>query len=108
LGDAVRNAQTLRRARVADKGNITMNKIIVALVAAGAVGCLAAPAIAADRVSGALIGGSAGAVVAGPPGAIVGGVIGAVVGGPRFYHHHRVHMDGQRRYYWDQHQRHYY
>jgi osmotically inducible lipoprotein OsmB len=86
-----------------------MNKIILALAAAGALTAIAAPALAGP-VSGAVIGAGTGAVVAGPPGAVVGGVIGAVVGGPNlhYYHHHRVHMDGQRHYYNDHNGRHYF
>ena len=86
-----------------------MNKIILALAAAGALTAIAAPALAGP-VSGAVIGAGTGAVVAGPPGAVVGGVIGAVVGGPNlhYYHHHRVHMDGQRHYYVSHSQRHYF
>ncbi|MEI9889791.1 MAG: hypothetical protein WDN45_03380 [Caulobacteraceae bacterium] len=91
-----------------DKAN-HMKKIILALAAAGALSCMAAPVLAGP-VSGAVIGAGSGALVAGPPGAVVGGVIGAVVGGPnvRYYHHHRVHMDGQRHYYIEHSRRHYY
>jgi hypothetical protein len=86
-----------------------MNKIILALAAAGALAAVST-ASQAGPVSGALIGAGTGAVVAGPPGAVVGGVIGAVVGGPnlRYYHHHRVHMDGERHYYNDHNHRVYY
>ena len=62
-------------------------------------------------LSGAAIGAGAGAVVAGPPGLVVGAVVGAVVGGPKivYYHGHRSYTDErQRRYYWDNHRRHYY
>lgn len=90
-----------------DKGIFNMKRIIIALAAASAVAMAAAPTLA-GTVSGAVIGAGTGAVVAGPPGAVVGGVIGAVVGGPNFYHHHRVHRDGGRRYYWNDGERHYF
>ncbi len=64
-----------------------MKKIILALAAAGALSCMAAPVLAGP-VSGAVIGAAAARSSPGPPGAVVGGVIGAVVGGPnvRYYH----------------------
>lgn len=88
-----------------------MRKLIVAAAALAALVGVAASAGADDHVlTGAAIGAGSGAVIAGPPGAVVGGVIGAVVGGPevRFHNHHRVHMDGRRHYYLENHERHYY
>ena len=88
-----------------------MKTFIVALVAMSAFGGIVTSASAQDStVTGAAIGAGTGLVVAGPPGAVVGGVIGAVVGGPEihYYHHHRVHMDGERHYYLEGGERHYY
>jgi hypothetical protein len=84
-----------------------MKLMLIALAAAGTLAAVSAPANAGP-VSGAVIGAGAGAVVAGPPGAVVGGVVGAVVGGPNFYHHHRIHRDGDRRYYNQGGERHYF
>jgi hypothetical protein len=88
-----------------------MQKFIIAAAAFALLTGVATAASADDRVlTGAAIGAGSGAVIAGPPGAVVGGVIGAVVGGPEvhFYHHHRVHVDGQRHYYLENNERHYY
>jgi hypothetical protein len=94
-----------------DKDQEIMKKCTIAIAAAAALMGIATSASADDRVlTGAAIGAGSGAVIAGPPGAVVGGVIGAVVGGPEvhFYHHHRVHIDGDRHYYNEGKQRHYY
>jgi len=87
-----------------------MKKIIIISAAIAAL-ATATTANADDRVlTGAAIGAGTGAVVAGPPGAVVGGVIGAVVGGPEihYYHHHRSYTEGDRHYYNENGQRHYY
>jgi hypothetical protein len=94
-----------------DKDRTIMKNIIIAIAAVTALAGMATSANAQDStVTGAAIGAGTGLVVAGPPGAVVGGVIGAVVGGPeiRYYHHHRVHMDGDRHYYLENGRRHYY
>ena len=86
-------------------------KRIIIISAAFAALATATAANADDRVlTGAAIGAGSGAVVAGPPGAVVGGVIGAVVGGPEihYYHHHRSYTEGDRHYYNENGQRHYY
>ena len=88
-----------------------MKKLILAIAAVTALAGIVTSANAQNRtVTGAAIGAGTGLVVAGPPGAVVGGVIGAVVGGPdvHYYHHHRVHMDGERHYYLESGERHYY
>jgi hypothetical protein len=107
-------SETLQQSRciiVSDKDRIIMKKSIIAIAAVTALAGIATSANAQDStVTGAAIGAGTGLVVAGPPGAVVGGVIGAVVGGPEihYYHHHRVHMDGDRHYYLENGQRHYY
>ena len=88
-----------------------MKTLIIGIAAIAAV--VSIPTLASaegSTVTGAAIGAGAGLVVAGPPGAVVGGVIGAVVGGPEihYYNHHRVHIDGQRHYYLEHGERHYY
>jgi hypothetical protein len=88
-----------------------MKNYIIAIAAVTALIGICSSADAQDStVTGAAIGAGTGLVVAGPPGAVVGGVIGAVVGGPdiHYYHHHRVHVDGERHYYLENGERHYY
>ncbi len=63
-----------------------MNKIIIALASASVLAVAATSAMARP-------------------------VIALTIGGDshaRYYHHHRVHMDGQRHYYVSSHHRHYY
>jgi hypothetical protein len=98
-------------AEAPDRDRITMKKLILTIAAMTALAGIATSANAQNRtVTGAAIGAGTGLVVAGPPGAVVGGVIGAVVGGPdvHYYHHHRVHMEGDRHYYLENGERHYY
>jgi osmotically inducible lipoprotein OsmB len=98
-------------AQAAGQRQEIMKKIILAIAAVTALAGIATSANAQNStVTGAAIGAGTGLVVAGPPGAVVGGVIGAVVGGPNlnYYHHHRVHNDGDRHYYNENGERHYY
>ena len=88
-----------------------MKKLVLAIAAVTALAGIVTSAAAQDRtVTGAAIGAGTGLLVAGPPGAVVGGVVGAVVGGPEIhcYHHHRSYTEGDRHYYNENGERHYY